>query len=64
VHKWYIDKFHLAQQRQKPQGKVFTRFYSRGALAGGLAGGQIWVRFGSNNVRIRSKTRVQDAEPS
>ena len=31
---------------------------------GGPAGGRSWVRFGSNNVRIRSKTRVQDAEPT
>ena len=37
---------------------------ARGTLGHGLAVGQTWVRFGSNNVRMRSKTRLQDAEPA
>ena len=64
------QEFHVVEQCQKLHGMFFKRFYSRlrQMLAGlwqvVLAGGLTWVRLGSINVRIGSKTRVQDAEPT
>ena len=60
------QELHVVEQFQKLNRMVFARFYSRFRPMLARLGRVVedWVRFGSNNLRIGPKTRVQDAEPS
>jgi len=66
----HLEHFHTVEKCKNSSRTVSTLSNSHsgwnacGSLGRGAAGGQTWVRFGSNDIRIPSKTRVQDADPT